>query len=106
MMLDGKMAESRFVTGLGSNCNIFEFSFVNTDDKLSDQKPRFWLSYVSYQEDKFVLTESKENHVFDEESFPITFIREDLDEETIREISPWDSDGNLKEQPAEETNEN
>lgn len=97
MMIDGEMHEVGFVTGPGSSGNIFEFSLVNTDSKLPEQKPRYWLGKVSYREDKFVLIESKENHVFDEECFPITFVREELDEETIREISPWDSDGTLKE---------
>lgn len=106
MIIDGKMVEVGFGVGPGKGGSIFEFSSVDTNDKLSGPKIRFWAGDVSYQEDKFVLIESKENHVFDEESFPITFIREDLDEETIREISPWDSDGNLKEQPTEETNEN
>lgn len=97
MMIDGKMQEVGFVTGPGSSGNIFEFSLVNTNSKLSEPKPRYWMGKVSYREDKFVLIESKENHVFDEECFPITFVREELDEETIRKISPWDSNGILKE---------
>ncbi len=56
-----------------------------------------WSGTVEYWKDKFVLTESDLNKLFPEDAFPIEFIREDLTEEEIREISPWDADGNLKE---------
>lgn len=97
IMIDGKIVEVGFGVGPGNGGAIFEFSLVNTDDKMSGPKECMWSGKVSYQENKFVLIESDINKVFDEGSFPITFIREDLDEQVIRAISPWGSNGNLKE---------
>lgn len=98
MEIDGSMCELGFFYGTSAIGGINTFESVANGETDTDEAfdNRLWFGEVDYWEDKFVLTESDLNKLFPEDAFPIEFIREDLTEEEIREISPWDEDGNLK----------
>lgn len=101
----GQMEQNGVIQELGFYCDAGPYGCINTFDSVSDgilyskeaAENLLWRGAVEYEEDKFVLTQSSRNDLFQEDAFPIEFIREDLTEEEIREISPWDEDGNLKE---------
>lgn len=96
---EGEIQELGFCCGASYSGCIYTFDAVSDGDLASRKASEgvLWLGEVIYWEDKFILTESTSNRLFSEDDFPIEFIREDLTEEEIREISPWDEDGNLKE---------
>lgn len=101
----GQMEKDGMVQEVGFYCGPSASGCINTFDSVADGilnsreavSNMLWSGTVEYWQDKFVLTESDLNELFPEDAFPIEFIREDLTEEEIREISPWDADGNLKE---------
>lgn len=100
----GQIEQESAIQELGFCCGAGYSGCIYVFDAVSDGRPGskkaskgvLWLGEVVYGEDKFVLTESTSNRLFSEDDFPIEFVREDLTEEEIRKISPWDEEGNLK----------
>ena len=103
MQTEAGVQELGLVCWAGSRASIHNFEAVANRDVSTEEAHIniLWSAKVIYKEDEFTLclpeSEYDTNCLFPEESFPITFVREELSEKEIREISPWDEDGNLKE---------